>query len=78
MSIFLKDYVLHIQQLDCALGSGFISKISHNRRELRPDTHLPSPYYLFDHLVVLIRNDSAEKRGLVMVASRQSRDFNIF
>ena len=33
------------EQLDCALGSEFISEISLNRPELRPDTYLPPPYY---------------------------------
>ena len=33
------------KQLDCALGSEVISEICLNRRELRPDTYLPSPYY---------------------------------
>ena len=35
------------EQLDCALGSEFISEISPNRPELRPDTYLPSPYYFW-------------------------------
>lgn len=34
------------KQLDCALGSEVISEISLNRPELRPDTYLPSPYYI--------------------------------
>ena len=31
------------KQLDCALGSEFISEIRPNGPELRPDTYLPSP-----------------------------------
>ena len=33
---------------------------------------------LYDYLVVFIRHDLAEIRVLVVVAPRQSRDFNIF
>ena len=33
---------------------------------------------LYDYLVVIIRHDLAEIRVLVVVAPRQSRDFNIF
>ena len=40
-----KKFMLYTYgQLDCALGSEFISEISLNRPELRPDTYLPSPY----------------------------------
>jgi hypothetical protein len=46
MWIFLKVLLCPERQLDCALGSGFISENSWNRPELRPDTYLPSPYYL--------------------------------
>ena len=33
---------------------------------------------VYDHLVVFIRHDPAEIRGLVAVAPRQSQDFPIF
>ena len=53
-------------------GEGERKKYFKNRKTNQREVSV-----VYDHLVVFIRHDPAEIRGLVVVAPRQSRDFHI-